>query len=958
MLNISRPSWNLIRSLILIAVASFPVVGLFGQQNRITETVADAQPFKLAGHIHPNATAEYDRGKADASFKLSYVTLALAPSASQQAALDGLLSQQQNLASAQYHKWLTPEEYASRFGASQEDIDKMVGWLESQDLTVLHVARARNAIVFSGTAEQVGNAFHTEIHNYKVNGELHHANATEPSLPVALRGMVLAIRGLHDFRLRPAIRKSNVGPLQVNEARPANTSSTTGKHYLAPDDFATIFDIQPLYGTGMSGAGQTIAIVGQSRIDTSHLNTFRSRFGLPAASLQTILVPGSSDPGVSTRDAQESDLDLEWSSAVARKSDLIFVYASDVMDAVQYTIDENLAPVLSMSYGECEPLTSSSDAATMRSWAQQGSAQGITWVASSGDSGAPACYQSVIGPPLLAGSGTDFTLAVNLPASIPEVTAVGGTEFNEGSGTYWNSTNDATTQASAISYIPETSWNDSTTGSLASSGGGASSFFTKPSWQTGTGVPSDGARDVPDVAFPASADHDGYLVYTTDGGQAGWYSFGGTSAGAPSFAGVLALLNEYLVANAFQSAAGLGNINPHLYPLASSAPAAFHDITSGNNIVSVITCSLSSGCSKTSAGYRATKGYDQVTGLGAIDAYNFLTAWDTGASGSRVTPEMTSTASPSMISTGGSTTLTATVSSSDGNVPTGTVTFFVGDTALGTSELSDSSGSAVATLTIDGSATGLAMGANTVTATYSGTMQYDSATASTTVALVMPSAATPSISAAANAASYQQAYAPGMVMALFGSQLALTTRSADGTELLTTLDNVSVTINGVPAPLYYISPTQLNVQIPYETPTSGTVPVVVSNNEQTSSTNIKMSAAAPGIFTDSSGLLARANTAARGQSITVYFTGAGAVQPAVATGAIPATGETPVPTQTTRVTVGGTEASTSYIGLPSWSVGTVQANFTVPFTASAGVQPVVVYVGGVRSRSATLTITQ
>lgn len=956
MLNMSRARWIRIRSLLILAASSFPAASLFGQHNRITEKITGEGWFTLSGHIHPNAKPEYDQGRADAALQLSYVTLVLQPSESQQAALDGLLSEQQNPASEQYHNWLTPEGFGARFGASQEDIDKVVAWLESEHLTVIRVARARNAIVLSGTAEQIGNAFQTEIHNYKVNGEMHYANATEPLLPAALRGIVLGIRGLHDFRLKPRIRKSSVAPMPGHRTGPEYTSS--GDHDLAPDDFATIFDIQSLYGSGMNGSGQKIVIVGQSDIDTSHLSTFRSKFGLSETNLKTVLVPGSSDPGTSSADAQESDLDLEWSSAVARKSDLIFVYASDVLDAVQYAIDENLAPVLSMSYGGCEPLMGSSEAKTMQSWGKQGNAQGITWVASSGDSGAAACYQSVIGPPGLVGTGSAFTLAVNLPASIPEVTGVGGTRFNEGSGTYWKSSNDTRTQASAISYIPETSWNDSAIGSLASSGGGASSFFSKPSWQTGTGVPNDDARDVPDVALPASADHDGYLVYTTEGLDTGWYVFGGTSAGAPAFAGMLALLNQYLVSNGHQSAAGLGNVNPHLYQFVSSTAAAFHDVTSGSNIVSVMTCSLSGGCSKTSVGYSATKGYDQVTGLGTIDAYNFVTDWHTGTAGTKVTPTMTATASPSTISTGGSTTLTATVSSTDGHIPTGTVSFFVGKTALGTSELSHSSYKAVATLTINGSETGLGTGDNTITATYNGDTLHNSASASTTVTLIHSSAAKPSISAGTNGASYQQAYAPGMVMSLFGSQLALTTRSAATTPLPTTLDNVSVTVGGFLAPLYYVSPTQLNVQIPYDVPTNHSVAVVVSNNKQTASITIKMSAAAPGILTDSDGSLVQTRSAARGESVTLYLTGAGAVRPSVATGATPSSGQTPVPTQSTLVAVGGEKASMTYIGVPSWSVGVVQVNFTVPLAAALGVQPVVVSVGGVSSQSATLTVTQ
>ena len=278
----------------------------------------------------------------------------------------------------------------------------------------------------------------------------------------------------------------------------------------------------------------------------------------------------------------------------------------------------------------------------MRSWAKQAIAQGITWIAASGDSGAAACYQSSGGP--FGPASDSLALAVDLPAGVPEVTAVGGTTFKEGSGSYWKSAN-GNTKGSALSYIPEVTWNDSAAnGSPASSGGGASQFFSKPSWQTGTGVPNDGARDVPDVAFPASADHDGYLVYTSTGLVDEWSVIGGTSAGAPAFAGVLALLNQYLVSSGAQANSGLGNINANLYPLASSTPNAFHDTTSGSNAVEACGDPL---CIRTlsSSGYNAGSGYDQTTGLGSVDAYAFVTAWHSGS----LSPAISLTASPDAV---------------------------------------------------------------------------------------------------------------------------------------------------------------------------------------------------------------------------------------------------------------------------------------------------------------------
>ncbi len=884
---------------------------------------------------------------------MNQVTFELQPSAAQKADLEQLLAQQQDPSSANYHKWLTPEAYADRFGASSDDVAKIVAWLESQNLTVGRVARGRNAITVSGTAGQVESALQTEIHAYVVNGETHYANATNPSLPVALQGVVQAVRGLHNFRLQPRIRKMSGLATPAGGITPKYNLG--GANYVVPGDFVTIFDIQPLYNAGITGAGQTIAVVGQTDIETSHLAYFRNYFGLPATNLTLQLV--GTDPGVSESDEQESDLDLEWSSAVARDVNLIFVYSYDVMDAVQYAIDNKLAPVVSSSYGGCEPSATQADALTWQGWAQQGNTQGITWVAASGDSGAADCYGSSTGNQ--GGSSGDFVESVDLPASIPEVTGVGGTEFNEGSGSYWSGSNAPTTMASALSYIPETSWNDSTANSPAASGGGASIYFAKPSWQTGLGVPADGARDVPDVALPASPNHDAYLVWTSSGtgrqSTAGWLPAGGTSFGAPTFSGILTLLNQYLVKNGYQSSSGLGNVNSHLYSFATSTPSAFHDITTGSNIVTESTCS-SRRCpgGGTTIGYDAGPGYDQVTGLGSVDVYNFVTAWHAGSLLTKGTPSMTLAASTATISAGGSVTLTAAVTSSGGNTPSGTVTFTVDGTTLGTGTLSGSGATATASLTIQGSAAGLTSGTDAIGAAYSGDGSDNTATASATLTIVGSSSAVPSISNLTNAFSFRQSYAPGMAMAIFGTQLALTTNTATSAPLPVTMDNVSVKINGVAAPLYYISPTQLNVQVPYETPATGTVAVVVSDNGQTMSTTIQMSAAAPAIA-GSGGALVPTATAGPGQSIAIYVTGAGAVQPTVATGATPS-GSTPVPVGKTVVTVGGTLVTPVYIGIPAWSVGVLQINFAIPTTAATGAQAVVVSVGGVASPAATLTV--
>jgi len=592
---------------------------LLGQPDRIPQDLDPRDMVTIRGNVNPKARAQLDQGPADLSLRLDRITLMLKPATDQQAALETLLRDQQDPASPNYHTWLTPEQYADRFGLSPADIDKIVFWLQSQGLTVQEVARGRNWIAFSGVIADVQAALRTEIHRYNVAGEMHFANSNEPSVPRALARAVSGILGLDDFHPKPLTRL-----LRSQRAHPDFTSGSG--HFLAPDDIATIYDLTPLYNAGNLGDGQTLAVMGQSNILVSDISAFRTMFGLPANLPTTVLV--GRDPGI-TSDMQEADLDLEWAGAVARNANLIYVYSMSVVNAVIHTVNQNLAPIISYSFGGCEPDTGLSFAQSQQLVAQQANAQGITWVASSGDAGAAGCNTQT---QTTATQG----FAVNLPVSIPEVTGVGGTEFNEGSGNYWNSVN-GTNSGSALSYIPEQAWND-TGSTLAASGGGMSIFFSKPVWQTGPGVPSDGVRDVPDLALTASADHDGYIYCNNGSCASGNPStvvaansiVGGTSAATPVFAGILAVLQKYQLDHGFQTTPGLGNINPTLYQLAQNVANIFHDITTGNNIVP---CTVGTpNCPSSgppSFGYTAGPGYDLVTGLGSVDAGSLIASWHT-----------------------------------------------------------------------------------------------------------------------------------------------------------------------------------------------------------------------------------------------------------------------------------------------------------------------------------------
>jgi subtilase family serine protease len=627
-----------------------------------------------------------------------------------------------------------------------------------------------------------------------------------------------------------------------------------------------IYNIKPLLDGGFDGTGQKIVVVGQSNVNLADTQQYRSMFGLAASDPQMVLVPGSRDPGIVSGDVDESNLDLQLSGAVARNATIYFVYSTDVVTSAQYAINQNLAPVISMSYGLCEAQTPASSAKFQQILARQAVAQGMTWVNASGDSGAADC---------VGGStrGASYGLQVDVPAAIPEVTGIGGTTFNEGSGTYWASTNSATL-ASAMSYIPETAWNDSAVdGSPSASGGGASTYWAKPYWQAGPGVPSDGARDVPDVSLSASAHHDAYMFYSQ--GKLG--SVGGTSVGTPVFAGLLVLLNQYLTSHGVLASPGLGNVNPQLYALAQISPAAFHDITTGDNMVNPCP-PLARNCNSTPVGYAAGPGYDLVTGLGSIDALALISSWTTAGNAATKVSTITTVSVPDMIVlTTGSVTLTATVKASNNGVPTGTVTFLMGGQTLGTATLAPSGSAAAAMLTVSGSQ--LAIGANTISAQYGGDGTYNVSTASVTLTAAAPPTSAPTIGKLTNAASYAQAYAPGMIVAVFGSALAPAAESAASLPLPATLGGVAVTVNGVTAPLYYVSATQLNVQIPYETPLNTTVTMTVNNNGRTGSATLRAAAAAPGIFTDTNGALVPNASLARNGLGTLFITGEGAVAP-------------------------------------------------------------------------------
>ena len=700
-----------LRKLVFPALLAWFAAALHAASDRIAAPVDPSRTMRLPGRVHSLAQARFDRGLVDPSMTLDRITVLLRPDPSLNAFLDGLHTP----GSPDYRAFLTPEQFGERFGASSGDLAKIRAWLESQGLKVTETARGRHWIAASGTASAASRAFHTEFHRYLVNGQPHFANSIQPSVPAALGGIVAGIYGLHDFHPQPMVQPA------IPEA--AAQATIGGTHYITPDDFATIFDIQALYSAGIDGAGQNIAVAGQTAINATDIANFRSQFHLPASTPQLVLV-GKSPGNLGGTQLAEADLDIEWSGAVAPNATIVFVYSSDAFTSAQYAVDQNLAPVVTISFGACEqdyPLA-------LQYVAQQANAQGITVLAASGDYGAAVCdalydtstQQSSLGP------------SATFPAGVPEVTALGGTTLTEGSGVYWSATNNAN-GGSALSYIPESAWNDTVVrNAFSTSGGAASVVFPQPAWQTGPGVPLGGGRTTPDVSLPASPQHDGYEVVSNGVTSI----FGGTSVSSPAFAGIVALLNQYLTSKGMLAKPGLGNINPDLYRLAQSTTGVFHDTQGGNNKVACV--QASPGCTDLLVGYDAAPGYDLATGWGSVDVNNLVTQWSTGAATATAL-----SATPSSPALGDAVQLAAAVSGNGSATPTGTVTFLVADTVIGSATLANGAAAL--------STTGLQLAANggQVSAAYSGDPVYDASGATITVALKPPakgSMVAPSIS--------------------------------------------------------------------------------------------------------------------------------------------------------------------------------------------------------------------
>jgi subtilase family serine protease len=649
------------------------------QSPLITQQIDETKLTVLKGNTHPSVRAQYDLGTAPATLPMERMLLVLKRSPAQEFALRKLLDQQQDQSSPSYHAWLTPDQFGKQFGPTDLDLQTITNWLQSYGFQVSAASKGRTVIEFSGSASQVQAAFHTAIHKYLVNGEQHWANEGDPSIPTALTPAVAGIDSLNNF-LKKAMN-SFAGTYSAKTKRltspaPGYTlgSGNNEEFAVVPYDFATIYDVLPLWNSGINGTGQTIAIVGRTNINPADATTFWQIFGLTVPQNKLNVILNGNDPGING-DENEADIDVQWSGAVAPQATIDFVTSqstatTDGIDlSALYIVDNNLAPVMSESYGQCELGLGTSGNQFYYSLWGQAAAQGISVFISTGDNGAAGCDNP--------GGPAQFGLNVNGIASTPFNAAIGGTDFNEYQTwpNYWNATNNPTTQESAKGYIPETTWNDSCAnplavllgfggnaeqacnnsqleneGGLVSTGGSGgpsncavntqglvgscTQGYAKPSWQSGTGVPNDNLRDMPDVSLFASNGFLGSFYVICQQDQTGgvcdlndFQGYGGTSVASPAFAGIMSLVNQKM--GGPQGVPGFV-----LYKLAAKQANAFHDVPAGSTIA--MPCFTTTPNCVTSvngdefgvlSGYSTAAGYDLATGLGSVDASNLVNNW-------------------------------------------------------------------------------------------------------------------------------------------------------------------------------------------------------------------------------------------------------------------------------------------------------------------------------------------
>jgi kumamolisin len=578
--------WWRIPSTATATVLVVALVLLVGSAPAATRTTSSAQ---RGAHTGKPATSGASTGaptRVGPTDPMQAITITLSLAGQSPADLARTIAGIVDPNSPDYHHYLTPDDYAKRFGASAAVQARVEDALRAARFAIAPHPAGSTLVSASGTVGQAETLFGVKLDNYRdAGGTVYYAPESGPHLPPAMAGVVISVLGLDN---RPLVHRASARTIPQTHPAP---------QVLGPSQLATAYDIKSLKDAGLDGSGQTMAFAEIDTFKRKDIETYDKYCGLDCPNgtgstlppVEEVKVDGGADKA---KDVSETTLDIEVVHAIAPQTHLIAYEGPADFGGLTHTfakiVKDNRAQVVSISLGGCEPaIVQANDLGTpylntLNTIFQQAAAQGMTVLVASGDEGAYTCQRN---------DPNDNSPSISLPADNPYVTAVGGTALfvnNDGG-----------------SYGYEAGWEGPLEGS--GGGGGVSVGYSIPSWQSGPGVSnqySTGMRQVPDVS--AAADPlTGYKIYDSTSGCSGtdcWTAVGGTSAAAPLWASLVVLANQQAKASGKKP---MGFINPALYAMGSdqAKTSPFHDITLGGNLF-----------------YQATSGWDYSTGWGTPDA--------------------------------------------------------------------------------------------------------------------------------------------------------------------------------------------------------------------------------------------------------------------------------------------------------------------------------------------------
>jgi len=445
---------------------------------------------------------------------------------------------------------MSDQDLEDHFLPDENTQNKVANFLTTSGLKIIKTYKGHMAIQVSGTAQEIEKAFNVSISYFSENGNEFFSNSTEPQLPEEIAGLVECVSGLNNLHLKPAS--------SWQDATTSMTANSTTSY--TPQQIQKAYNLSTAYSNNINGQGVNLAIATYYSFKQSDISYFLNYFGI-SGTKPIKVIPVNGTPTYDESGSGETTMDIECALSSAPGAQLMVYDGADStlttgMDVFTNIVDDGLANVVSYSWGLGESYWNASQISAMDNMLAAGAAKGMTFLVASGDDGSSD---------------------ISYPATDPYVTSVGGTTLN----------------------LNSSSGLISSEGGWSGSGGGSSSLFTQPTWQQAVSKSASGKRMFPDVSLDSNPST-GYKIYVS--GK--WYTYGGTSAAAPEWAAIFALVDQSRANNGLKP---IGLANSALYSL--TGQSVFHDITSGSN-----------------GYYKASVGYDMVTGLGSVDAWSLVKA--------------------------------------------------------------------------------------------------------------------------------------------------------------------------------------------------------------------------------------------------------------------------------------------------------------------------------------------